>query len=55
MIVAFGDFDRKLFPHHGRFVHLPARKGIQDLLIFRLTSFWKKYPLHDLFVMENQH
>jgi hypothetical protein len=55
MIIAFGDFDFKLFPHRGRFVHLPARKGIQDLLIFRLTSSRKKYPLCDIFAMEDQH
>jgi hypothetical protein len=55
MIVAFGDFDRKLFPHRGGFVNLPARKGIHDLLIFRRTSSRKKYPLCDIFAMEDQH
>jgi hypothetical protein len=55
MIVAFGDFDRKLFTHRGGSVHLPARKSIHDLLIFRPTSSRKKYPLCDIFAMEDQH
>jgi hypothetical protein len=54
MIIAFGDFDRKLFLHPGGFIHLPPRKGIQDLLIFRLTSSRKKYPLCDSFTIEDQ-